>query len=340
MPPTPQPPTLMLPRRAALQQLAVFGAVATGALGASSPARAQAAPKKLGAKLRFVVPALARSSLDTAARELGDALVIGGQCDEIEYENREAKGGTPAIAYFADKFGRDPNAFFVADTSLAGSIAIHKPALDLSRLQPLARITIDYLVVVVAANGPIKTPTDLAARFKAGGKQMAVGIGQAGGADHVFAGLLAKAGGANPEEVTYTPFLRGFELVDAVVSGKLAAGVSGYSTFSADVASGKLRALGVSARKSAYGVKALREQGVDVDLANWRAVFTGQGVPPPRQAEMVEALKAATASDPWKKTLKQNYWESAWLAGNDLTSLMEIDSKTIQVAVQLLKLKG
>jgi tripartite-type tricarboxylate transporter receptor subunit TctC len=82
-----------------------------------------------------------------------------------------------------------------------------------------------------------------------------------------------------------------------------------------ELASGKLRAIGVSSKKATYGVRSVREQGLDVDITNWRAVFTGQGVPAARQAEMVAAVKASLAYELWLKTLKQAYWEQSWLSG-------------------------
>ena len=101
----------------------------------------------------------------------------------------------------------------------------------------------------------------------------------------------------------------------------------------------KLRALGVSSRKEAYGFRPLREQGLNVDLAHWRALYTGSGVPKSRQAEMVEAFRIAANDESWKKTLRQNYWDSSWLVGTDLATTLEIDIRTLQLAVQLLRFK-
>jgi putative tricarboxylic transport membrane protein len=193
---------------------------------------------------------------------------------------------------------------------------------------------------VVAAASPLKTINELVERLRSNAKQTSMAIGAVGGADHVFAGLLAKAAGARPEDAVYLPFARNFELVDAVMGGKAAAGVSSYGTFRAELASGKLRALGVSSKKAAYGVKSVREQGLDVDLTNWRAVFTGAAVPAARQAEMVEAVKASLAYELWKKTLKESYWEQSWMSGPDLGSFIDFDVKTTQLMVQLLKLKA
>ena len=289
--------------------------------------------------MKIVIPGGARSNVDEAARALGDTLVVLGLCDEIEYENHDGKGGALAPAYYAGKYAQDPDALLLADTSQVSAIALHAAAVDLARLSPIARLTSDYLVVVVRANSPIKTAADLAVMVKTAPQTVRIGIGSMGGVDHVVAALLVQAAGGSPGATQVVPFARNFELVDALAGDSLTVGVSGYRTFSADVASGRLRAIGVSSRKSAYGLRPLREQGLNVDLANWRAVFTGAGVPKPRQAEMVEAIRSAVNDESWKKTLRQNYWDASWLVGTDLVNALEIDIKTLQLAVQLLRLK-
>ena len=327
-----------LKRRSTLCGLAGLGLAACAA-GVTSPLWAQSARKKLASRLKIVIPGVSRSNLDEAGRALGDTLVVVGLCDEIEYVNLETKGGALAPSLYAEQYAQDPDALLIVDTSLVGAVVLHASAVDLSRFNPIARLTSDYLVVVVPANSPIKTGNDLALMLKTTPQQVRIGIGSLGGVDHIVAGLLALAAGSSPAATHVVPFARNFELVDAVASGKLVAGVSGYRTFSADVASGRLRAIGVSSRKGAYGLRPLREQGLDVNLANWRAVFTGQGVAKARQAEMVDAIRVAVSDESWKKTLRQNYWDSSWLAGSDLASTLQIDISTLQLAVQLLKLK-
>lgn len=329
---------LTVQRRKVLGGLAGLGVAALG--GAHAPLWAQAPKGKLAPKLRIVIPAMSRTALDEAGRALGDALVGVGLSDEIEYENKEGAGGTAGLAWYVQKYSADPNTLFMGDSNLVGALALQKPAVDLTKVKPVARLTSDYPVVVVAASSPIKTINELVERLRLNAKQTPMAIGAAGGADHVFAGLLAKAAGSRPEDAVYLPFARNFELVDAVMGGKAVAGVSGYGTFSAELAGGKLRPLGVSSKKAAYGVKSVREQGLDVDITNWRAVFTGSGVPAARQAEMVEAVKTSLTYELWKKTLKQSYWEQAWMSGADLGNFIDFDVKTTQLMVQLLKLKA
>ena len=325
-------------RRSLLCRVAGLG-LAACTIGAANPLWAQGARKGLATRMKIVIPGGSRSNVDEAARALGDSLVVLGLCDEIEYENHDAKGGALAPTHYVAKYAQDPDALLLADTSLVSAIVLHAAAVDLSRLSPIARLTSDYLALVVRASSPIKTAADLAGMLKNTPQMVRIGTGPLGGVDHVVAALLAQAAGGSPTATPVVPFARNFELVEALAGDSLTAGVSGYRTFSADVASGRLRAIGVSSRKSAYGLRPLREQGLNVDLANWRAVFTGAGVPKARQAEMVEAIRSAVNDESWKKTLRKNYWDASWLVGTDLVNALEIDIKTLQLAVQLLRLK-
>ncbi len=321
------------------QRRYVLAALAAASLTAQ-PAWAQASKiKPLAPKLRMLIPAATRSNLDDASRSLGDALLGLGFCDEVDYENHDGKGGTQALAVYGDKYAADPNTLFMGDTSLIGALALHKSAANLSRLAPLARVTNDYLVVVVAANSPVKTIKDLMGLLRASPQQTPLAISTVGSVDHVFASLLTKTAGSKPEDGSYPAFARRHELVDAVLAGKVSAGVSSRFTFAAELQSGKLRALGASSKRAAFGVPSLREQGVDVDITNWRAVFTGASVPAPRQAEMLEAVKKAITYEQWKTALKQSFWEPSLLFGADLVSFIDIDTKALQLITQLLKLK-
>jgi tripartite-type tricarboxylate transporter receptor subunit TctC len=122
---------------------------------------AQSAPKgKLAPKLRIVIPAMSRTALDEAGRALGDALVGQGLSDEIEYENKEGGGGTAGLAWYVQKYNADPNTLLMGDSNLVGAIALQKPAMDLTKVKPVARLTSDYPVVVVAAARPSRPSTN------------------------------------------------------------------------------------------------------------------------------------------------------------------------------------
>ncbi|UCV01382.1 Bug family tripartite tricarboxylate transporter substrate binding protein [Acidovorax radicis] len=334
-------------RRKALAQAAI-SATAMMVMGPSAWAQANsaaarpAAPKapKLAATLRIVIPANPGGGWDQTGRALGAALTAVSAADQVVYENIGGKGGTIGLAKYAEKYGNDANTLLMGGMVMVGAVALQKPAVDMTHIQPIARLTSDYLVAAVAANSPIKTTKNLTDAMRSDLKAVPVAGGSAGGVDHIFAGVLARAAKANPENLVYKPFPGGAEVVEALVSGNAAMGLSGYSEFSDAIAAGKLRTVGVSSRHSAFGVPSFREQGLDAVMANWRGVFTGKGVPAGRTAEMLTAVEAATNNEAWLRTLKQNKWDPSWLTGKDLTEFLELDLTTARVMVYLLKLKA
>lgn len=295
---------------------------------------------KVAATLRIVIPANPGGGWDQTGRALGAAIKATGAADQVEFENIGGKGGTIGLAQYAEKYGNDPNTLMMGGMVMVGAVALQKPAVDMSHVQPLARLTSDYLVTAVPAASPIKTGKDLADAMRAGLGNLPVAGGSAGGVDHMFAGVLARAAKARPEELVYRPFASGSEVVEALLSGKASAGISGYSELSEALATGKLRAVGVSSRRSAFGIPAFKDQGIDAVMANWRGVFTGKGVSAARAAELLTAVEHATQHESWQQTLKQNRWEASWLTGKDLADFMELDLTTARVMVYLLKLKA
>jgi putative tricarboxylic transport membrane protein len=303
--------------------------------------RAQApsgvAPKPL-ASMRIYIPGGEGGGWDQTGRALGAAMVAAGAVAQIEYENVGGKGGTIGLARYVEKYDADPDTLLMSGMVMVGAVALQKPAVDMSRIAPIARLTSDYEVVVVKGDSPIMTAKDLIAKMRSDPANAAIAGGSAGGIDHMFAGILSRATG-NTAALVYQPFAGGAQVVSAVESGKAIAGISGYSEFSEHIASGKLRAIGVSARNAFMGVPSVRQQGVDADLANWRGVFTGKGVPAARQAVLLEAVRRGVATDAWQKALKRSNWDHYWMEGKDFQSFLELDQSMAGVLTYILKLK-
>ncbi|MBS0342398.1 MAG: tripartite tricarboxylate transporter substrate binding protein [Proteobacteria bacterium] len=313
----------------------MLGAGALG-LGAVGRVRAQSAPI---ARLRIVIPANEGGGWDQTGRALGAAIVASGAATEVAYENIGGKGGTIGLAKYVEKYDADPNALLMGGMVMVGAVALQKPAVDMSRIQPVARLTSDYEVLAVRADSPITTPKELIARLRSNPAGTAIAGGSSGGVDHMFAGMLARLAG-NTASLVYLPHPGGAEVVESIESGKAAAGISGYSEFKDGIASGKLRAIGVSAKRPFLGIPSVREQGVDADLANWRGIFTGKAVTAARQRELVAVAQRAVQTDAWQKTLKRQNWDGSWMDGKDFQGFLELEQSMAGVMTMLLKLKA
>ena len=76
------------------------------------------------------------------------------------------------------------------------------------------------------------------------------------------------------------PFSGGGEALAEMLGGRVTAGVSGYNEFESQIKAGKLRALAMASGKRMAGVDVptLKEQGMDVELVNWRGIVAAPGI--------------------------------------------------------------
>jgi putative tricarboxylic transport membrane protein len=296
-------------------------ALAAAALALSIPALAVDSVKLL-------IPANPGGGWDTTGRELGKAMTASGAVKNIQYDNKGGAAGTIGLAQFVNSAKGDPNALMMGGMVMVGGIIQNKSAVNLSQVTPVARLTSEYEVIVVPANGP-KTLKELLDKLKANPGSVSWGGGSAGGTDHILAGMIAKAVGVEPSKVNYVPFKGGGEAVSAIIGGHVTAGVSGLSEFSQHIKSGKMRALAVSSPKAMEGIPSLKEQGVDVELANWRGVFAAPAITKAQRDELVKVVEKAVKSKEWQDALKRNDWENFWLAGDAYGQYVEAENKRL-----------
>jgi putative tricarboxylic transport membrane protein len=296
-------------------------AVATAALGLSFTALALDSVK-------MMIPANPGGGWDTTGRELGKALTASGAVKNIQYDNKGGAAGAIGIAQFVNSSKGDPNAMMMGGMVMVGGLIQNKSPVTIDQVTPVARLTSEYEVIVVPASGP-KTLKELLEKFKANPGSVSWGGGSAGGTDHILAGLIAKSQGIEAGKVNYVPFKGGGEAVSAIIGGHVTAGVSGLSEFSQHIKSGKMRALAVSSAKGIEGIASLKEQGVNVELANWRGVFGAPGITKPQRDELIKAVEKAVKSKEWQETLKKQDWDDFYLAGDAYGQYITAENKRL-----------
>jgi putative tricarboxylic transport membrane protein len=219
---------------------------------------------------------------------------------------------------------------------MVGALLTNQSAVTLDQVTPIARLTGEYEVIVVPAASEIQNLGDLVAKFKADPGSVAWGGGSAGGTDHILAGLIAQATGVEPAKVNYVPFSGGGEALAAILGGHVTAGVSGLGEWEGQIQSGELRALAISSAERLPGldVPTLKEQGVDVELANWRAVVGPPGIDDAQRKELLTAVEQMVQSDGWKKTLTDKKWLDLYLAGDDFAKFLADENTRVTATLK------
>jgi Uncharacterized protein conserved in bacteria len=290
-----------------------------------------AAAQDIG-NLDLFVPAAPGGGWDQTARVMDAVLRSEGLIGNSRITNVGGAGGTIGLPQFVNQHDGDGAALMTGGMVMIGAIIANNSPVDLSAVTPIARLTGEYLAIVVPANSPLQTMNDLVAMLRQDVGAVSWAGGSAGGSDHILAGLVAKAAGVDPVAISYVAFAGGGEAMAALLGGQVTCGVSGWGEFSEQVAAGNLRVLGISAPDRVEGIDAppIVEQGLDVQLLNWRAVFAGPNLSEEQRAVLIELVTRMDASPVWQQELEARSWTRLFLAGDDFASYVEEDTRRIR----------
>jgi putative tricarboxylic transport membrane protein len=289
--------------------------------------------------LKMMIPANPGGGWDQTGRNLAAAMQSAKLVSGVQFDNKGGAAGTIGLAQFVNASKGDPNAVMVGGMVMVGGIILNKSPVSLSQVTPIARLTSEWEVIVVPANSPHKTIGDLVKALKANPGKVSWGGGSAGGTDHILVGLIAKEVGVDPSKINYVPYKGGGEAIAAILGGHVTAGVSGIGEFAEQIKAGKMRALAQSAPKKVEGIPSLKEQGINVELGNWRGVFGAPGITPQQRDALVKLVKSATETPAWKATLDKLGWEPWFLGGDQYKKFLEEDTKRVAAIIESLGLK-
>lgn len=330
-------------RRTCLQATAgalisAMGVAAYAQAGSKAKAGAAGTPAALPL-LRIYIPGGAGGGWDQTGRALGAAIQSAGLAQQVEYENKGGKGGTIGLADFVERYNRDPAALMVGGMVMVGAIAVNHPKTTLAQVTPIARLTSDYMVLVVPANSKLKDMKALVAAMQQDLGSVTFTGGSTGGVDHMLAGMMARQLRLDAGALKYEATSSGKEAMALLANGKAQVAISSYSEFKTDIENKTLIPLATSSRKSLYGIPSLSERGVSTELANWRGVF-GPGLVSEEQKEALRRIViGATETPAWRQSLLDNSWIGALLYGKEFADALEIEQGIASAVTLMLKLK-
>ncbi len=206
---------------------------------------------------------------------------------------------------------------------------------QLSDFAPIALVTADPTVLVVAADGPYKTIHDFIASAKTYPNQMNYSSSGVYGTLHVAMEMLASAAGI---KLFHIPYQGGGPAVTALLGGQVHALASGPAAVIGQIKGGKMRAL------AGWGDKRLpmmpelptfKELGYqDVEFYIWSGVFAPAATPVPVILRLREAVRAAVADAQFKATMDKVQTPISYLDAPEFRKFLAVDAARLRVAVE------
>jgi putative tricarboxylic transport membrane protein len=290
--------------------------------------------------LTIIAPAAPGGGWDQLAREMEREIERQALAAMVQVENVPGAAGTIGLAQLINSRRGDGGVLLVNGLVMLGAILWNQSPISITQATPIARLTGEYEIVAVPATSSHRDMQSLVRALRKNPAAVSWGGGSAGGTDHILAGLIVAAANVDPRRTNYIAFSGGGEAVTALIGGQVTAGISGYSEFAPHIESGRLRAIAISAprRLTDLHVPSLIEQGLDVELENWRAVVAPPGLNDAQRQALTAVVERMAHSESWRATLKRLGWTDSYLAGPAFDHFL--DAERVRVGRIVARLRG
>ena len=280
--------------------------------------------------VEIIAPANPGGGYDQHARAMQQVMQEKKLASGVQVVNVPGAGGTIGLSQFVTGKKRGTG-LMIGGLGMIGAILINKSPVTLDQVTPIARLTGEYQPLVVAADSPIRTLDDLIAKFKADPGSVSWGGFAVGSPDHILYALIVKAIGGDVAKMNYIASGAGGEMLASVLGGHITVGTGGYNEFASQIQAGKLRVLAISSPQRLEGIDAptLKEQGVDVELVNWRAVMASGDIKPADKKALDEAVGKMVQSDQWKAIAKERGWVDLYLPADQFAAFVKDEQTRI-----------
>ncbi len=290
--------------------------------------------KSSGKTLRIMAPAAPGGGWDSTSRSLQRVLQETNVRKRVDVFNVPGAGGTIGLSQLVAQEAGKSDILMTMGLVMVGAIETNKPpaTLDKRFVTPIARLTAEDEIIVVPAASKYRTLADLVKDLQADPGSVVIAGGSAGGTDHILAGLLAKAAGADAKRINYIAYSGGGQALAALLGNKVSAGISGVGEFAPQVKEGKLRALATSGDKRFPGldVPTIKEAGFKLELQNWRGLVAPAGISEAERSELLVTVRALYQSPEWKAELKKQGWDDVYLDGAAFRTYLDSEELRIR----------
>ncbi|WP_394214932.1 Bug family tripartite tricarboxylate transporter substrate binding protein [Brachybacterium vulturis] len=274
-----------------------------------------------GSRVTMIVPFSAGGGSDIAGRAIATGLeeVTGAT---ITVENRV--GGSGAVGYtdLVNAEG-DGTVLLASETALITLPIVQDVDFSYESFTPIMKVGEDFNIVVVAADSPFQSISELIDAAKS--EKLTAAVSGATGPDHIAWSLIEQEQDIALERVTFESTS---EVLAALMGGHVQVAASSPGELSGQLESGDVRALCALAPER-YEYELLAdiptgaEEGVDVTFAQWRGFIAPGGIDDAAREYWIEKAKEYERTDGYTEFIESNMLQPATAYGDEFVAYLE-----------------
>ena len=208
------------------------------------------------------------------------------------------------------------------------------PSYEMRDFAPIALITADPTVLVVAADSPWKDLKEFVASAKAYPGKINYSSSGVYGTLHVAMEIFANAAGI---QLFHVPYQGGGPAVTALLGGQVHALASGPAAAIGQIKGGKMRALASwSSERLALlpEIPTFKELGYDAEFYIWSGVFAPAAIPTPVLDRLRAAVREAANSPEFKGAMEKVSTPVSYLDAPAFRTYWERDAARLKIALE------
>lgn len=247
----------------------------------------------------------------------------------VNVVNKTGGGGAVAVSYL-NQFRGNAHYMHLASAVFLTAHIVGRTTTSYTDVTPLALLQSEYVVMAVKTDSPLKSASDMVARLKKDPGALSISVGTSfGGANHSAIAAVARAGGIDPKKLKTVVFKASKDAAVAAMGGHVDVVSASASQVLAQVRSGQLRLIGVTAPARLKGdlatVPTLKEQGINVEVNNFRMLLGPKDLTAPQVAYWDQVLAKLVQTDEWKKDLERDVVEGTYMNSRDIRKYLDAE---------------
>lgn len=277
-----------------------------------------------------IAPANPGGGWDFTCRQIGKIMYdIGAVEKPVQVTNMAGAGGGLAFNHVVSERGDDADLIIAASSATSTRLAQNAYAgMTADQVRFVGAIGADPGVIVVAADSPYQSLTDLVDAIKAEPGKLAFAGGSAvGGFDHLKPLMvLQRAGVTDVKAVKYIGVDGGADAITQTVGGFTQAMSGDMSEVVGFLKSGDVRAIAVLTEDRVPGfddIPTAKEQGIDVVAVNWRGLYVPKDISDDDFNMWAERLQKVADSAEWQEAMTANGLAPFTKVGGDFQAYVD-----------------